>query len=392
MKRLMWYTAVVLTTLLVLTILWQFRLILLLFVLSLFVAATIRPLVIRLAKWGVRQTAAQILIYLAGTVGLVLVVFLLGDALLLELNILANRLVIEFDQLRLLWEKGAAWQQTAVSYLNQLPLATTSEAELSEMIPTVVIVTQGVATALGSVLLLLALSIYWSADRFRFERLWLSQLPPVWRAFARDSWREIEVRVGGYLRSQAIKSLLAAFFLGSGAFAAGLQFPLLFGLLGALASLVPLFGSLIMAALAFGLGALQSINLGLGAAIYVFIILLGLEFFVEPMLWPRKRRSFLLTMILLLPLLEAFGAWGLLIAPPLAAAAEVIVTQTYQIYMERQATAVKIEDLENRFQIILHRANEAEYGRLTPELQNLTKRFADLLAASHNLGQNASQQ
>ncbi|MAU01447.1 MAG: hypothetical protein CL608_30270 [Anaerolineaceae bacterium] len=386
MKRLMLYTAVVLATLLVLYILWQFRLVLLLFVLSLFVAAAIRPLVGRLTTWGMPKAGAQIVLYVVGVGAVLLILLLVGDRLLMELNILANRAVIEYESISRRWAEGAAWQQSAVSYLSSLPFATVEEAELEEMLPTFVFVTQGVATALGGLLLLLALSVYWSADQYRFERLWLSLLSPKRRAYARNGWREIERTVGSYLRSQAVQSVLAAFFLGLGAWAAHMDFPVLLALLGALATLVPLFGGLVIALLAFGLGSLEGLSLGLGAATYTLILFLALEFFVEPRLWPRKRRSFLFTILLIIPLLEAFGLWGLLVAPPLAAALEVLIGQAYQFYLQREGTAVQLDDIETRYQEMLIKANQTEeYGDLTPELQNLTKRLAALLADSRQI-------
>jgi predicted PurR-regulated permease PerM len=382
MKRLMLYTAVVLATLLILYILWQFRLVLLLFILSLFVAAAIRPLAGRLTAWGISKVGAQILLYIVGVGSVLLIFSLLGDRLLMELNILANRAVIEYESIYRRWSAGADWQQTAVSYLASFSLAT---AELEEMLPAVVTITQGVAAALGGLMLLLALSVYWSADQYRFERLWLSLLPPKRRAYARDGWCQIERGVGSYLHSQAVQSILAAFFLGLGALAARMDFPILLALLGALAALVPLFGSLMIALLAFGLGSLEGLSLGFGAAAYTLVLLTTLEFFVKPRLWPRKRRSFLFTILLIIPLLEAFGLWGLLVAPPLAAALEVVVGQAYQVYVKREGTAVKLDDIEARYQRMLIKANHTEYGDLTPELQNLTKRFATLLADSRKI-------
>jgi predicted PurR-regulated permease PerM len=211
-------------------------------------------------------------------------------------------------------------------------------------------------------------------------------LTPKRRAYARDGWREIERAVGSYLRSQAVQSVLAAFFLGLGALAAQMDFPILLALLGALATLVPLFGGLVIALLAFGLGSLESLSLGLGAATYTLVLFLVLEFFVEPRLWPRKRRSFLFTVLLIILLLEAFGLWGLLVAPPLAAALEVLISQAYQFYLKREGTAVQLDDIETRYQQVLMKANQTEeYGDLTPELQNLTKRFATLLAGSRKI-------
>ena len=385
MKRLMLYTAVILATLLTLYLLWEFRLILLLFILSLFVAAGIRPLVDRLSLWGLPKVGAQILLYVAAISTILLLFVVLGNDLLMELNLLANRAVIEYETIYTHWSEGVPWQQTAASFMSSFSFTPTPDTELEEVLPTFVIVTQSLVTALGSILLLLALSVYWSADQSRFERLWLSLLSPKWRAYARDGWRRIEFAVGSYLRSQTVQSILAALFLGVGAAGAHMDFPILLAILGAVAAFIPLFGGFVIAVLAFVLGALQSLPLGIGAAVYTLLLFLALEFFVEPYLWPRERRSFLVTMLVVIPAVEAFGLWGLLVAPPLAAAIEVLIAEAYAVYIKREETAVKLEDLENRYQQMLIKTNEAEYADMTPELKSLTKRLATLLNNSRKL-------
>lgn len=388
MKRLMGYTAVILTTLLVLQILWEFRLVVLLFLLSLFVAAAIRPFVNQLTQWGLPRVAAQLLLYVVGIGSLLLLLVLLADTLFMELNILANRIVIEYESVYRAWQEGSTWQQTAASWLDAtVPFLRVEEADLEQMLPAVVLLTQNVATAVGGVLLLLVLSVYWSADQYRFERLWLSLLPPRRRATARDSWRDIEHAVGSYLRSQGVQSILAVTFLGMGGALANLDFTLLLALVGGLMAFVPLFGGLLTSAVALTLGSLQSVPLGIGAGSYTFVLFLVLEFFVEPRLWPKaqERRSFLLTILLVLPLLEAVGFWGLLVAPPLAAALEVIIGQVYQSYVRQRGTAVHLDDLNDRFQAMLIKVNEADYEELTPELKSLSQRLDHLLATSREL-------
>lgn len=388
MKRLMGYTAVVLATLLVVQILWEFRLVVLLFTLSLFVAAALRPFVNQLTQWGLPRVAAQLLLYVVGIGALLLLLVLLADTLFMELNILANRIVIEYESVYRAWQEGSAWQQTAASWLDaSVPFLRVEEADLEQMLPAVVLLTQNVATAVGGVLLLLVLSIYWSADQYRFERLWLSLLPPRRRATARDSWRDIEHAVGSYLRSQGVQSILAVTFLGIGAALANLDFALLLALVGGLMAFVPLFGGLLTSVVALALGSFQSVPLGIGAGIYTFVLFLVLEFFVEPRLWPKaqERRSFLLTILLVLPLLEAVGFWGLLVAPPLAAALEVIIGQVYRSYVRQRGTAVHLDELDDRFQAMLIKVNEADYEELTPELKSLSQRLAQLLATSRDL-------
>ncbi|HUM70935.1 MAG TPA: AI-2E family transporter, partial [Chloroflexota bacterium] len=234
----------------------------------------------------------------------------------------------------------------------------------------------------AGLLLLLALSVYWSVDQHRFERLWLSLLPVKRRAYARDSWREVETAVGGYLRSQAVQSLLAALFLAVGTAVIGFDFPLLLAVVGGLAAFVPLFGGLLTAVFALGLGSLESLSLGLGIAIYTLLVFMGLELLVEPRLWPRKRRSFLLTILVMLPLFETFGVWGLVVAPPMAAAVEAVVGQAYQAYIAQRDTAVQLEKLQLRHQQLAQKIAQPENDAAMLELHNLSQRLANLLVDS----------
>lgn len=376
MKRLMKYTAVILTTFTVLLVLWQFKLALLLFVLSLFMAATIRPFVDGLVARGLPKGAAQLLLYVVGIGGFLLVLLLAGEWWWQELNLALNQVVVEYESLHRHWQMGAGWQQTAV---NLLPPFTFTETELQQVTPAVISITSSVTGAVAGLLALLALSVYWSVDQHRFERLWLSLLPVKRRAYARDSWREVETAVAGYLRSQTVQSVLAALFLAGGTAVAGFEFPLLLGFVGGLTAFVPLFGGLLTAVFALGLGSLESIGLGVGLAVYTLLVFIGLELVVEPRLWPRKRRSFLLTILVILPLFEAFGLWGLIVAPPLAAALEVVVAQLYQASITRGETAVPIEKLQTRYQQLAQKIAASEDEAAMPELQNLSQRLAQLL-------------
>lgn len=386
MKQIAKYTVVILATIAGLLILWQFKWVLLLFVLSLFVAAAIRPLVAALMKRGIPQVAAQLLLYIVGLGSFLLVLLLAGDLLGQELNAAANRLVMEYEAERRQWQTGEGWQQTAVTLLPEpFTFTEAQDTNLEEMAPVLMVWTQAVFGALGGFVLLLALSVYWSVDQVRFERLWLSLLPAKRRAYARDSWREVETAVGAYLRSQFVQSLLAFLFLAVGAKLIGFDFPLLLAFMGALAAFIPLFGGLLTAVFVLALSSLQGWETGMITAVYTLLLFIGLEIVVEPRLWPRKRRSFLLTILVILPLFEAFGLWGLIVAPALAAAIEVIVGQVYQAYVTQRKTAVQLEELETRCQQLTQKVTEAQANTPSPELQNLSQRLNRLLADSQKI-------
>ncbi len=385
MQRMMKYTAVVLATLTVLAVLWQFKLVLLLFVLSLFVAAAIRPLVDGFVRRGISKGTAQILLYIMA-LGTFLVALLLGGQLLLqETNLAVNQVVFAYEGLHRSWQEEEGWQQTAVGLLPP-PLAAAQDADLQEMAPVIMNITRGVGGAIGGLLLVLVLSVYWSVDQHRFERLWLSLLRAKWRIYARDSWRGVEAIVGKYLRSQTVQSLLVFLFLSVGARVIGFDYPLLLACMGALMAFVPLFGGLFTAVFAVALGGLETAAVGIGTAVYALAIFIGLELIVEPRLWPRKRRSFLLTILVMLPLFELFGLWGLIVAPLLAAAIEALSGEAYRAVVDRRETAVQLDELESRYQQLAAKVNQdSQNGTVAPELNNLSQRLATLLADSRRM-------
>lgn len=387
MKQMMKYAAVVMGTLLLLFILWQFRLALLVLIASLFVAAMIRPMVGWLTDRGLSRGFAPLILYVIGLAVFVVVALLLGDQLLGEVNSAVNRAVVEYELLYNEWEDGAAWQQTAVNGLPEpFTLSDTDDMTVEDMLPAVMTLGRGLGGLLAGLLVLVAISIYWSADQYRFERLWLSVLPPQRRAYARDSWRAVESAVGGYLRSQAVESVLAALFIGLGAALAGAQYPLLLALLAGFGAFVPFFGALLTAVVAFGMGALNDLWLGAGLAVYVTLVFAALHRYVEPRLWQSRRHGFFLTVLLIIPLFEIAGLVGLIMTAPIAAALEVLIWQAYDLAVGRRSPVVELETLEARYHQLAERVAQVDGEEVTPELQSISRRLSELLAQAQSLG------
>lgn len=384
MKRIMTYTAIVLATVAGVFLLWQFRLVFLLFVLSLSVAAMFRPTIDWLIQRGLPRPVAQGLVYLGVAGGAVLLILLAGNAILQEVNEAANVTVIQYEQLHRRWEMGDGWQQAVVRRLPQpFALESIRETELGQMLPSIMSVVTGVTSLVAAILLILALGLYWSSDQYRFERLWLSLLPAHRRVYARDNWRDMEASIGNYLRSQAVQSVLAALALGGAGWLAGYPYPFLIALTGALGAFIPLFGGVLTAMVALALGTLHSNGMAIAAALYVLLVFLALELVVEPRLWPRERRSFLLALLITIPMLEAFGIWGLLAAPLLAAVLESFIRQAYQHVVAGRRKDLDLEALEQRYKLLSDKLATTEDGAIAPELRNLAERLATLLADSH---------
>lgn len=388
MKRLAWLVGVSLATLTVLFLLWEFRGALVLFLLSLVTAATVRPLTERLGRAGLSTGWALILIYAAGLALLVIIGYLLGPALVNELQQLGNRLSLAYERINLEWPEGNSVQQLVA---DQLPPSTELYQTLTGeqgvyVVQAIFGVTASVFGAVGQGFIVLVLSIYWGISRTRFERLWLSLLPPEQRTAARDIWRDIENEVGAYLRSELVQGFVAGLLLGLGYWWLGLNYPILLALIGAIAWLVPMVGGLlaVIPAVLAGLGG--GVDMVIMAALYTFAVFFVLEVAIEPRFFNRRRYSSLLVVLMMALLANNLGLLGLVLAPPLA-----VAIQLFFMNYIRQSIPVKAQPLpqvlELQEQLAGVRAMIAELpeppppgtGSMLERLEHLVKQSSQVL-------------
>ncbi len=395
MKRLAGYTAVVLATLGAFVILWQFRSVLILFLLSLVVAAAVRPLLARLVEMGIPAVVALILIYLVGLSGLAVILYLIGGQLINELRLLSNYLVVLYDRTYVTWQNGTAFQDAVVSRLprpGELSEFVTSPEGL-QFVQAAMGFTQGLAASIGGLALVIVLSIYWSADQNHFERLWLSALSAGRRVQARQAWRNMETALGAYVRSEFIQAVSAAVLLGLGYGVMGLTYPVLLALLSGVAWLIPLAGVIIIliAALLVGLAS-GGVVIAAVAVAYTSLVLLFLEYFLEPRLFRNQQYSGLMTILIMLPLVYSYGLIGFVIAPPLAVALQLVINHLFRQYVQPQPQlpASELEELEHRYQEVVATFTditdeEDEPEPIPPEIANILERLEGLLQEARQL-------
>jgi predicted PurR-regulated permease PerM len=177
----------------------------------------------------------------------------------------------------------------------------------------------------GELALAVVIAIYWSMDNTRFERLWLSLLPPMRRTRARRFLGRLERSVGAYVRSEILQTLLAGALLTPLYALAGVPYPFLLATLVALTWLVPIYGgalAVVLAAAAGWLTGWQTAALAAGATLLVLAIL---EIGVQPRLYHGRRYWGILAVVLMLALGDAFGLIGVLIAPPIAFILQMVI-------------------------------------------------------------------
>jgi predicted PurR-regulated permease PerM len=234
-----------------------------------------------------------------------------------------------------------------------------------------------VASYLG---MILVLSVYWTADRVHFERLWLSLLPVDYRGRARSIWREIELNIGAYIRSELVQSLLAGVLLGVGYWLLGLKYPVLLAMIGTIAWFVPVLGTFLALIPVIWVGLTANLYITIGATLYTLLIFSILEWLIEPHFFNQRRFSGLLQLLIMIAFIEGVGVAGLLIAPPVAIAVQILFNQLLQQQIPLLAgkTVPELADLRKRVTDIKSMlvGNESEPS---PRVASMLERLDELL-------------
>jgi putative permease len=348
-KKLVGFGTAVMTTLLALVVLWQFRIAVVYVLISLALAATVRPLFNGLSRRNLVTRLALILLYLVslGTFGFL--IFLVGRFMIGDIQQLGQTLSVQNSWRLPIWLEGSSFQQTLVTWLPTPDILfeaiTGEQGQL--VLPAVLGFTQGIGGVLSGVLVIFFLSIYWSINQIHFERLWLSLLPSGQRKQARGIWRTVEPDLGAYIRSEILQSLLAALLLGLGYWLLGSPYPTLLALIGALAWLIPVVGAPLAIILPLLIGLLTSVQLSLFTVLYTLVILIALQVWVEPRLYKRKWANPILTLVILLAMADAFGLLGILVAPPLSVVCTILWSRLVSNRLASGA-ATQVSDLKER--------------------------------------------
>jgi len=349
MKQLVVIGTAVMTTLLALVVLWQFRTVVVYVLISLALAATVRPFVKDLTRRGLVMRVVLIFLYTVGLVGFGFLIFYVGRFAVSDVQQVAQTLSVQGSWVLPAWLEGSSFQYTLLSWLptpEELFEAVTGERG-QLVLPAVLGLTEGIGGIASGVFLVLILSIYWSINQVHFERLWLSLLPAEQRKQARGVWRTIEPDLGVYIRSEIVQSLLAAVLLGLGYWLLGSQYPALMALVGALAWLIPVVGAPLAIILPLLMGLLTSVQLSLFTILYTLVVLIALQVWVEPRLFKRKWDNPILTLVILLAMADAFGLPGILAAPPVSAVCQILWSLLASNRLNAGA-AVQISDLKER--------------------------------------------
>jgi putative permease len=339
----------VMVTVLGLLLLWQFHLVAVYFVFSLALAATIRPLGKHLSGLKLPIRLGLIALVLLLLVSFVLLLVLTVGAAAGEVRQLANHVSSQDEWRQPDWLTGTSLQTLLDERLPPpsalLGALTGDQGQL--VLPTLLGFSQGIISVASAALIILFLSIYWSIDQVHFERLWLSLLPAAARRRVRDIWRAVEQEIGAYIRNEAVRSLLAGLLLGLGYWLLGSPYPALLALIGALALLVPMVGVVVAVIAPLVVGLLTSVQLALFTGLYTIVVLIALKRWVEPRLFKHGQFNPIVTILILIALADAIGLLGIIVAPPLSAALQILWGRLIS-HRAVSGAAAQLSDLQAR--------------------------------------------
>jgi predicted PurR-regulated permease PerM len=392
MKRVAIFAAIILLTITVLVITWQLHGVVLIFLLSLAIAATLSQPIEWLAAHGWRRGWAIGTVYIAALGLLVSVFGVIGYFALGEIDPLVQDLVRVYGNVQNtllgLANPRTAWVGRLPS-TDQIARWWAGEEATAAM--------QNVATMLshwgrlvGELILSIFLSLYWTADRNRFERLWFSLLAAEQRIRTRRLWRKLESDVGAYLRSEIVQTMLAVLLFALGYSLLGVKYPYMLALLAGLLWLVPLLGGILALLPVVVIGLLTGpAQAGLALA-YTILILAVLEFYVQRRMYTEGRYWGVLLVIIMLAAVDAFGFVGLLLSAPIALAVQIGINEFLGTPASpaSSATPVALGDLaalQARLADVRRRI-ENEGSPPNPRLTNLVERLETLIAEVESTG------
>jgi len=312
---------VALSTLIVIAIvavalaLWKLKLVLALVFLAFILAAALRPGIERLARAGIPRGLGLLIHYVAliGLIALALWI-VVPRAVDQVQNALGGTTQAQIHQ-EATQSKGIKHDiLTAIDKrLREIPKA-------SALLHPAVEVTLKVFEALLGIFFVLATAAYWIFERGRAVDFAASLLPRPKRKKLRDTWDLIDLKLGAFVRGQALLIVLVGTVLSLAFWAIGEPYFILIGAFAGVVEIVPVIGPISAGALAVAVGATESWHVALAAGICVLVVRLIEDYLIVPrVLGEAVGLSPLLVLISVTAVGILFGGFAVVLAVPLVA-------------------------------------------------------------------------
>lgn len=348
-SRIVINTTVALGVIAIAWILIQIRSVIFLMLLGIVFAAAIEPIVFRLRRSGLRRGQAILLVYIAIFSITGVGFYFLVPQLVGQIAALDEAVPEIFEQLRQrALDNGNAFIQdagyNAISRIEYTYNRIRSSPQIGQDEAV------GAATSVLGILFaavsLLIVAFYWMTEKATIKRVALGLFPLSRRGRAHAIWDEIEFRIGGWTRGQLLLMLIVGICSGLAYYAIDLRFWLALAIWAGITEAIPFIGPFIGG----GTAALIALADSPEKALKVVIFAVVLQQLEGAVLVPRVMKNAVgmspLTVVLAVLIGGSLaGALGSLLAIPIGAAFQVLVSNLLRLRDDRIAGELRSMDM-----------------------------------------------
>ena len=307
---------------------WRVQEVLLLLILAVLLATAMEPIVNQLRRGPFTRGTGVLAVYTAIVLVIALPAYVLVPSVGAQAGSFMDSLPERLAQLRsFATHLPRPVQQVALDAVDSA-----ARAMQSPQTPPQEQVFEAGATAAHTIVSLLTvfvLAFYWLVERSSIKRVVLRSVPPRHARSVNSVWREVEVKLGGWVRGQLLLMLTIGVMAGIGYTLIGLPSPILLGVAAGLFEIVPILGPF----LAFAPAVLVALAIDPRKAIIVLMYALIIQQIESNVLVPRVMGSTVgvspFTVILgILAGSVLAGLPGAFLAVPIAGAIQVVLAHT----------------------------------------------------------------
>jgi predicted PurR-regulated permease PerM len=213
-------------------------------------------------------------------------------------------------------EQALLWLQ---HHLKQLPTGT-------ELVHPIATYGHKVTDAVVAIVFTLAATWYGVSERDSIIKLLTALAPESKRDRARETYLEIDRRLGAYTRLRFLMIFAVATVLSAGFYVIGLNYWLLVGAFAGVAEIVPIIGPLFGAILVLAVGVPQSLHIAALALLWLYAVRLFQDYVVNPHLAVRTvGLSPLVTLVCVAVVGILFGGFAVILAVPVTSAVATLI-------------------------------------------------------------------
>jgi predicted PurR-regulated permease PerM len=296
-------------------VLWKLRLVVALLFFAVIIAAAMRPSIDWLARHRVPRPAGLALHYLA-LLGAIAAAIAFATPRALDQ---VNRALSPTGKAEIARE---ARQSSGVKHeiLTALQKRLEHLPKRSELVKPATHVGPKAFEVVIGIFFTLAAAAYWIFERDKTVDVVCSLIPRPKRKLVRDTWRLIDLRLGAFVRGQALLIIAVGVVLSLLFWAIGLPYWILVGSFAGLVEVIPVIGPLVAGALAVAVGLTVSFQLALLAAACVLGVRLLEDYLIMPkVIGDAVGLSPLLVLVSVTAVGILFSGWAVLFAVPIAA-------------------------------------------------------------------------